>query len=489
MTVRLLTTWDRYPANAVVSLDAGTEAGLVKARLADTNTAAGVVWREPEAEVVDGGAVKWVVKGSGVRGLRGPGGEVVPLPLPASASGGNRTVLFGSSSMEKHHEVGNSGGVNRVAATAKGPIHWLNAMLDRRFHIVKNLGVGGHTTVQMLARVPLVLDEEPDLVWFHGGINDLFMNGTPAASVFANAVEIFVALLARGIRLIVCAPQQWSTADAAYSAAKLQQYFAYVELLRSYAAGKRNVLFLNWPAALVDPASDVGEALPDHFEDTKHLSNLGAYKVADACFEAVDLFTRDMVHNELDEWNHLADTGMTATKAATAPVNGTTWDSFNVTRVAGTPGVVCSMASAHDGLGLAQRLQITANAANDRVNVTIPSSHLLPLVSVGDRISLEIDVWVTSSSSLRALPFYAVRNSGNLNIIDISRDLVTPANDRALPGGALRPLRLGTPWWEVSSGTTSLDATLALLFNGAGSADIRLSRPRLRKAPNAALVY
>lgn len=490
MTLRLLTGWDRYPANAVVTLDPGTEAGLLAAGLADLNTALGVPWRAGEAPVIDGAPARWVLKGGQLRGLRAPSGEVLPLPLPASRSGGNRVVIFGSSSSALHHDIGNGGGIPRVAASAKGPLNWLNAMLGRRFHIVKNLAVGGHTTAQMLARVPLVLEQEPDLVWFHGGTNDLFMNGVPAATVFANARDICDRLLEQGIRVILCAPQKWASTDPAYSAAKLEQYYTYVELLRSYAAGQRNVLFLNWPAAVVDPASELlGDQAADHYEDTKHLSNLGAYRVADACVEAVDQFTRDMQHGELDERSFLADPGMAVTKAATAPVTGTQWNGFTVGRGAGTPAVACSMVPARDGLGLAQRLQITATAANDRVNVTIPSAVLLPLVSVGDRISVEIDVQVVSSSALRALPFYAVRNNGNLNVIDLGRDMQTPANDKALPGGALRPLRLGTPWWEVTSGTTVLDATLALLFNGAGTADIRLSRPRLRKAPNAALVY
>lgn len=43
MTVRLLADYDRYPANAIVTLDAGTEAGLIAAKRALTDTTGGVL--------------------------------------------------------------------------------------------------------------------------------------------------------------------------------------------------------------------------------------------------------------------------------------------------------------------------------------------------------------------------------------------------------------------------------------------------------------
>lgn len=47
MTVKLLTPYDKYPANAIVTLDAGTEAGLIAAKMAESNTTGGVVWTAP----------------------------------------------------------------------------------------------------------------------------------------------------------------------------------------------------------------------------------------------------------------------------------------------------------------------------------------------------------------------------------------------------------------------------------------------------------
>lgn len=49
MTVRLLTAWNGYPPNSLVTLDAGTEAGLVAAFLADTNLTGGTTYVPPAA--------------------------------------------------------------------------------------------------------------------------------------------------------------------------------------------------------------------------------------------------------------------------------------------------------------------------------------------------------------------------------------------------------------------------------------------------------
>lgn len=47
MTVRLLCAYGVYPANAIVTLDAGTEAGLIASKLADSNLTGGVTYVAP----------------------------------------------------------------------------------------------------------------------------------------------------------------------------------------------------------------------------------------------------------------------------------------------------------------------------------------------------------------------------------------------------------------------------------------------------------
>ncbi|NRR28886.1 hypothetical protein HSX11_01690 [Oxalobacteraceae bacterium] len=47
MTIRLLCAYDKYPANAIVSLDAGTEAGLIAAKTASASLTGGVTYYPP----------------------------------------------------------------------------------------------------------------------------------------------------------------------------------------------------------------------------------------------------------------------------------------------------------------------------------------------------------------------------------------------------------------------------------------------------------
>ncbi len=49
MTIRLLCAYAKYPVNAIVTLDAGTENGLVNAKMASTDTTGGNVYIEPPA--------------------------------------------------------------------------------------------------------------------------------------------------------------------------------------------------------------------------------------------------------------------------------------------------------------------------------------------------------------------------------------------------------------------------------------------------------
>lgn len=80
MTIRLLTAYPPYPANAIVTLDAGTEAGLVAAKLAETNTTGGVPYVAPVAPGWRVSAQLDVDSSSNPRSIQGADGLRVPLP-------------------------------------------------------------------------------------------------------------------------------------------------------------------------------------------------------------------------------------------------------------------------------------------------------------------------------------------------------------------------------------------------------------------------
>lgn len=79
MTIRLLCAYSIYPVNAIVTLDAGTEAGLVAAKRASTNTAGGTVY-VPPVQPNQIRAANLVIDPAGnVLGLAGPNNTIIAI--------------------------------------------------------------------------------------------------------------------------------------------------------------------------------------------------------------------------------------------------------------------------------------------------------------------------------------------------------------------------------------------------------------------------
>lgn len=79
MTIRLLCAYSIYPVNAIVTLDAGTEAGLVAAKRASTNTAGGTVY-VPPVQPNQIRAANLVIDPAGnVLGLAGPNNSIIAI--------------------------------------------------------------------------------------------------------------------------------------------------------------------------------------------------------------------------------------------------------------------------------------------------------------------------------------------------------------------------------------------------------------------------
>lgn len=144
MTIRLLAKYRHYPIGSIVTLDAGTEAGLVAAKLADANLASGVPYvapvvpnqRYPAQVEVDStsGNVTGIVNpktgdalplGSGGAELNVTGSQVVGGVLTAAYSKGGGTIVFtrtpaaGGSSVDIGTAL-SSGGTYTVQTSDRG---------------------------------------------------------------------------------------------------------------------------------------------------------------------------------------------------------------------------------------------------------------------------------------------------------------------------------------------------------------------------------
>jgi lysophospholipase L1-like esterase len=72
-------------------------------------------------------------------------------------------------------------------------------------HRIANFGVGGHTTSQMLARIPEIIAIKPDLVFLMGGSNDA-LRGLDMTRALENIHLMKVALEATGIETVILQP-------------------------------------------------------------------------------------------------------------------------------------------------------------------------------------------------------------------------------------------------------------------------------------------
>jgi hypothetical protein len=104
MTIRLLCAYERYPVNAIVSLDAGTEAGLIASKQALADTTGGVLFVPAPGPIqsrsgafsVDGGRARLILLLEGlallVSGSTGTAGSVARLDATGSVIGSPTSV-------------------------------------------------------------------------------------------------------------------------------------------------------------------------------------------------------------------------------------------------------------------------------------------------------------------------------------------------------------------------------------------------------------
>ena len=108
-------------------------------------------------------------------------------------------VLFGDSITQ------NNGGSSASTAyyTSNGYFTWANALLGAPFTRLYNAGVGGDTTVDMLARIQAdVVDYEPGYCMFLGGTNDVNTLADSIVNITGRLEEIYMALVEGGIKII-----------------------------------------------------------------------------------------------------------------------------------------------------------------------------------------------------------------------------------------------------------------------------------------------
>lgn len=481
MTVRLLIDWydsrngRQYVAGNLLTTDAGTESGLVAAKVADNNLAGGVA----------------------------------PKVYGASFS----AIIVGDSRTQQTIDQ------SATAITVR-PRAWsvAQALSGHRIDLANNAGVNGDTAAGVLSRLrgggygvgfgvngdagtpasppPGVLGVPSDIVVLNIGYNDIFGNGATAAATFATCRQICDLILAAGRTLILCSPIYPSSAASGYSSARVRELRLYANMLRDYAAARSRCYYCDTMGAAVSKTSaSVETAAGDLRDGTVHENNRAGWAqgkalaailqqlapprpwllpTSNAETSALDASLPQIVVNPLMTGTAaIAATGYSGTTA------GSNLGNANFVR-GGSASAVLSAVTRADGYGQNIKFAATFTAAAETLELRMPSLHAQAVI--GGRYQAVCEVTITGPSgaaltaadNLRGVQLYIQYNDGATNYF--SYDLATASTDGALYEGGTLTLRTPELTLPASGTPTILRPNITITANGAGNPEIQIGR-------------
>ncbi|ODQ97035.1 hypothetical protein BFG51_02630 [Dietzia alimentaria] len=162
-------------------------------------------------------------------------------------------------------------------------VDYVRFRTDGRFYLLKNSGIPGNNTAQMLARLQAdVLAYNPRVVTFMGGTNDI-TQGVTLATYQSNVTQIVDRLTAAGIAVIILSIPPRDLTDK-----KLPETVRFNAWLKDFARTRR-LHFVDVHSRMVDPATGGFKAGLAR-DDLLHFSRSGAATVGDAVIEAMSPF-------------------------------------------------------------------------------------------------------------------------------------------------------------------------------------------------------
>lgn len=359
---------------------------------------------------------------------------------------------------------------------------------------VVNAGIGGNTTIDILARVEAdVLAHNPRLVVDECGTNDIIA-GSTAADIITRKGQLFDYYDSIGAAIIAADISPRSGFDNA----KVNVAADVNNWLYKQAASRRNLSVFPLSAILADPASFTGAVSAARTYDDTHPNNLGAYLGGQLLLAVArpGLFMPIPRSNwtggaygssNANAIIRNSNPGMAYVSGGTANtgVTGQVADGYTCSRLAGTPSVVASVVSRNDGLGFSQRLEITFGAAGDAIEFGIPtaSGRYLSGRKIGVRANLE---FLSSSADIvnRCILYSAAVVGGQtyqvtaLNQQNSTRRANLPLSTGGVSGLAKSP-RLSVPAGAASGYSTQL----RIYASAAGVVTVDVSQFMLTQHP------
>lgn len=296
--------------------------------------------------------------------------------------------------------------------------------------ILKNAGISGNRSDQMLARIQAdVIPFKSDWVFLNCGINDFFGADRALADVQADVAEIINILISDGRKVLAfnCPPQV--STRSGYTPAKATKAAQYNSWLLSYASTLNGVSvadiyspFVNW--------SDTtnGGAVSDFFAgDGIHLSTLGEIIAASVAGDLLSL----TVGREYSILNSPLNSGIAGTEGLFIGTGGSNGGSssgpvatsYTSSRVSGTNGTIVNSKLPLRG----QRQTVTLVATNGEFRSRLSGS-----------LTAELTPFIGKTVSTKVL-FRLRTISGGASLKDLTIKLYTADSsglNQAVNGGA-----------------------------------------------------
>ena len=420
-------------------------------------------------------------------GIKGYSTATGVVPINPYGSGGFTTILLGDSI------TANGAQTQPTFASFDDRcfFEWANMLSGHNWRVLRNAGIAGQTSLQILARVQSdVIAYGPSACDVMAGTND-FTNGIPASQTIANLAQIYSQLRSAGIYV-----RAWAiTPRPALSAAFQASILTINKWIKEFCAAEPGCEFLDAFAALVSPSSTTQAMIATYTDGALHPYNAGAFAIGQALapqFSRWPLIASLYPSSASDDLsvNNAAPnvsanplmlgSGGTFTGAGSAGGSGTVPSQWTVVIPSGWT-VVASTPARADGFGNDLQVVITATGAGT-----------LNLQSLWQSWS------GTNAGGLALGDSYSVVGEYNMtspvNVGQLSLGMTSngqPTNSPVNLGGNMQPLpqaattqkySIVTPVVTISSGSTYL-LQGTIKFTAAGSATIRLGRAAAYRYP------
>lgn len=402
----------------------------------------------------------------------------------------NTVVALGDSRVQQIHADSafrNKAGYNHFSVG--------NALAGNRAILVKNLGVSGDRTDQVLARLKPAIDSGAYVLYIMGGVNDIaqaYPTATTSGITAFNNIRIMIdaAIEAGMLPLVVLEPGANN-----FTAAMNAQLYILQQMLREYAETCPRMVLFDLPAAVYNPAAASSTTLALlGTVDGVHQAALGGYIGGKAFAQVLMAIMpprphgfRSAVENPTTSLINLLANPMFSggsTGTVGTGLTGQIATSFVGSR-SGAATAAASVALSNDGSGLwEQVLNCTFTAAGDEVNVHQDLANAN--WNAGDILQAHAEVVVDAGSVNMCGAYLYLQANGTIGGSGVAQTAMdgyvngTQHGVNTTEGYKLNysTEKLIVPNYDVKSWVT---AHVKVVGAGAGSATVRVRRFGVRK--------